>query len=304
MRVKKNFIVIIILVFLITLLIFVFSEDKVKDEKSPPDILYEKAQKLYGNGNYAEAMKTYKSIVDDYLEYKKIPETYYGMFKVYKNEEKLLKAKEILKLIINKYSDSGIIETVQEDLENLNIQILFSPIKTKRDISYRVKKGDTLSKIAKKYNTTVGLIKRSNDLESDKILPGMDLKIIKSKFSILVIKSQHILTLKLGDEIIKTYEVSVGRGDYNSTPTGKFEIVNRLIDPVWYKDGKAYSPENPKNVLGSRWMGLSVEGYGIHGTTDPNTIGKNITQGCIRMYNSDVEELFSIIPRGTEVVIM
>lgn len=61
---------------------------------------------------------------------------------------------------------------------------------------------------------------------------------------------------------------------------------------------------DPKNILGSRWMGISHPGYGIHGTTEPGSIGKNVTAGCVRLKNEDVEELYSIVPEGTEVVIV
>jgi lipoprotein-anchoring transpeptidase ErfK/SrfK len=173
---------------------------------------------------------------------------------------------------------------------------------TEDSISYEVKKGDTLYEIAKKFNTTVELIKKSNNIKNATIRPGDKLKIINTKFSVVVDKSKNTLTLKEEEEVLKVYPVSTGIN--NSTPVGTFKIVNKLIDPVWYKTGAIVAAESPDNILGSRWMGLSVKGYGIHGTTQPETIGKQITQGCIRMYNSDVEELYSILPMGTEVIIM
>jgi lipoprotein-anchoring transpeptidase ErfK/SrfK len=62
--------------------------------------------------------------------------------------------------------------------------------------------------------------------------------------------------------------------------------------------------DSPKNILGSRWLGLSEKSYGIHGTTEPQSIGRQVTSGCVRMRNSDVEELYQIVPEGTEVVII
>jgi lipoprotein-anchoring transpeptidase ErfK/SrfK len=61
---------------------------------------------------------------------------------------------------------------------------------------------------------------------------------------------------------------------------------------------------NPQNILGSRWLGLDKEGYGIHGTTEPQSLGKQATAGCVRMQNSEVEQLYSIVPKGTEVTIV
>ena len=62
--------------------------------------------------------------------------------------------------------------------------------------------------------------------------------------------------------------------------------------------------ESPENILGSRWMGLSERGYGIHGTVDPKSVGQQVTAGCVRMLNSEVEELYTIVPAGTEVTIV
>jgi len=105
------------------------------------------------------------------------------------------------------------------------------------------------------------------------------------------------------DEVLKVYKISTGEG--NITPVGNFEIVSRLVDPVWFPPGGgAIPPESPQNVLGTRWLGFDLSGYGIHGTIDPESIGDQVTAGCVRMYNEDVEELYSIIPRGTQVAIV
>jgi len=74
-----------------------------------------------------------------------------------------------------------------------------------------------------------------------------------------------------------------------------------MEDPVWYKEGAIVPAESPENILGSRWLGLSEKGYGIHGTVDPDSVGQQATQGCVRMLNADVEELYAIIPVGTQV---
>jgi lipoprotein-anchoring transpeptidase ErfK/SrfK len=87
------------------------------------------------------------------------------------------------------------------------------------------------------------------------------------------------------------------------TPEGKFTIVNKVEDPIWYKLDKQYPPGSPKNLLGTRWMGLNQKGYGIHGTRNPKSIGMALSHGCIRMHNRDVEELFAWIPIGTKVII-
>jgi lipoprotein-anchoring transpeptidase ErfK/SrfK len=121
-------------------------------------------------------------------------------------------------------------------------------------------------------------------------------------FSILVDKSQNILILKSNEEVIKTYIVSTGAN--NSTPTGTFKIINKIPHPTWFKAGAVVPAGTPDNILGTRWLGFDLPGYGIHGTTEPQSLGQQVTQGCVRMANLEVEELYTIIPVGTEVTII
>jgi lipoprotein-anchoring transpeptidase ErfK/SrfK len=215
----------------------------------------------------------------------------------------LLSAKDTYRKIMEKFPGSLNTEKAQGALENTNIQIMASPIPTPDSVSYEVQTGDTLSKIAKKFSTTQDLIMRSNNLKNAGVVPlGRKLKIHNEKMNIVVDKSMNILTLKSGERIVKTYRVATGIN--NCTPVGSFKIINKIINPPWYTASGVIPPDNPKNILGSRWLGLSAQGYGIHGTTEPQSIGNQVTSGCVRMKNSDVEELYSLVPEGTEVVIV
>ena len=104
------------------------------------------------------------------------------------------------------------------------------------------------------------------------------------------------------NQFFKSYPVATGAN--GSTPVGTFQIVNKLVNPVWYRQGVVVPRDSPENILGTRWMGFDKKGYGIHGSTDPEGIGKQVTAGCVRMHNQDVEELFAMIPVGTEVTIV
>ena len=219
----------------------------------------------------------------------------------YEKERRYLEARDSYWKAIEKSFDNEIIKEAEKRIYRLNMKILFSPIITKDSQKYVVVKGDTLSKIAKKFGTTVELLMKSNQLRSDLIKPGMEFKISTAKYSIVVDRSQNILILKSDEAILKIYSVSTGLN--NVTPLGNFKIVIKEKNPTWYATGAVIPPESPENILGSRWMGISKSGYGIHGTTQPETIGKHITAGCIRMVNRDVEELYGIIPVGTEVTI-
>ena len=84
------------------------------------------------------------------------------------------------------------------------------------------------------------------------------------------------------------------------SPAGAFRIVVRIPDPTWYGKGRIVPP-GKSNPLGTRWLGLSVKGYGIHGTNNPASIGHNASHGCIRMRNHDVEQLFEMVSVGDTV---
>ena len=215
----------------------------------------------------------------------------------------LLHAKEVLNSILSDYASKPGIEDVEKRLESLNMRILFSAINIPGETTvYVVKENDYLQKVANEFNTTIDFIKRQNGLSSDVIRPNARLRIWTGKFSVLVDKSQNLLTLKSNDEVIRTYRVSTGKE--NITPVGTFKIVNKLIHPDWSHNGKVVPYGNPENILGTRWLGFDVPGYGIHGTTQPESIGQQVTAGCVRMINAQVEELFMLLPVGTEVTII
>ncbi|MBI3602774.1 MAG: L,D-transpeptidase family protein [Candidatus Omnitrophica bacterium] len=217
-----------------------------------------------------------------------------------------LKAKQAYQEIILEYPDYDKIEEIQNKLGNLNMGIIFSTLQTPQSLMHQVEPGDSLGKLAKQYGTTKELIKRSNGLKSDVIRVGQKLRIWKASFSVLINKSQNILILKSGQEVIKMYHVATGREDKeNATPIGIFKIASKIPHPVWFKAGSApIPPESPENELGSRWMGFDVDPhYGIHGTIHPRMIGEHATAGCVRLTNPEVEELFDLLPMGTQVTI-
>ncbi|KAB3524827.1 L,D-transpeptidase family protein [Alkaliphilus serpentinus] len=109
-------------------------------------------------------------------------------------------------------------------------------------------------------------------------------------YSIEIDLERKLLTLKQFTEIIRTYPVAVGKPS-TPTPVGDWQIIQITL--------------NPGGPFGTRWMRLNIPwgGYGIHGTDNPASIGTAASNGCIRMYNEDVEELYDIVPLGTPVKI-
>jgi lipoprotein-anchoring transpeptidase ErfK/SrfK len=214
----------------------------------------------------------------------------------------LSEAKAIYQKLMGTFTNSGEVMNWQKKLEDLNIKLLFSPLLIPKSRLYSIKPGDTLTKIAREFGTTTDLIMKSNNLADDKIVPGRKIKVWTAPFNILVDKSQNTLILKSEEEIIKTYIIATGKD--NSTPVGNFKITNKLVNPAWFKAGAVVPAGSPENILGTRWLGFNLPGYGIHGTTEPQSLGRQLTQGCVRMSNPNVEELYTIVPIGTEVTIV
>jgi lipoprotein-anchoring transpeptidase ErfK/SrfK len=101
------------------------------------------------------------------------------------------------------------------------------------------------------------------------------------------------------EQVLALFDVAVGAPSTPS-PIGTFTIVNRIPHPTYYRPGKVVPP-GTHNPLGTRWLGLSQKGYGIHGTDNPRSIGHAQAQGCIRLRNADVERLFEHVRAGDVV---
>ena len=216
-------------------------------------------------------------------------------------QQHLVEARAAYQQLLEQFRDSPLASETQTHLGQVNIALLFSSVPTEMDTVYPVQSGDSLGKIAAAHGTTVEFLKKANRLGRDVIRPGQQLKVPKGRFSVVVDKSQNQLLLTQENRFMKTYTVATGKD--NSTPVGTFKITDKLINPTWYKTGAVLPPGSPKNILGTRWLGFTLKSYGVHGTTLPETIGKQASDGCVRMLNADVEELYDILPANTPVTI-
>lgn len=115
------------------------------------------------------------------------------------------------------------------------------------------------------------------------------------------------LTLYLYERgvVIKEYPISIGT-ELKPSQLGETTIINKVSDPTyypprWWERGLSPIPPGPNNPVGTRWLGLGFPSYGIHGTNNPDSIGTAASSGCIRMRNSDVEELAALVRVGTPV---
>jgi lipoprotein-anchoring transpeptidase ErfK/SrfK len=126
---------------------------------------------------------------------------------------------------------------------------------------------------------------------------------------IVIKRSSNLLTLYRGARYVRQFHVATGQAAY-PTPLGHFQIAVKYANPWWYPPpdpwarGEKPTPPGPGNPLGTRWMGLTAPGVGIHGTPDSASVGYSRSHGCIRMYISDAEWLFDHVDIGTQVFIV
>ena len=121
-----------------------------------------------------------------------------------------------------------------------------------------------------------------------------------SRVVVVSIPDRKLAVIESGN-VIATFSVAVGAAA-SPSPTGEFQIVSRVSDPTYYRPGTVI-PSGKDNPVGTRWMGLSQKGYGIHGTNAPRSVGHAASHGCIRLRNRDMERLFTMLRVGDAVQI-
>ncbi len=192
------------------------------------------------------------------------------------------------------------------------------------EFSYTVQKGDSLTGIGARFGVEAGLLASDNSLSSRSLLQvGQQLRIDNRHIApnflgdgiVINIPQRMLFHFKEG-RLIRHFPVGLGRPDWR-TPTGEFKIVEKRADPTWHvppsiqeemrragSPVKTCVPPGPDNPLGRHWLGLSISGYGIHGTIAPASIYQFQTHGCIRAHPEDVAALFGEVSRGTPVTLV
>lgn len=169
-----------------------------------------------------------------------------------------------------------------------------------------LKEGDITGVFDKKTLKAVKKFQKDIGLEPDGVIGPATVS--KLSFSIVVDLDDFALYLYQDDEIIKSYFIACGSMEY-PTPTGEFIVTNKIKDPTWIPPDSLWAQEaeitepGPDNPLGTRWIELNSSLVGIHGTNYPETIGMNVSHGCIRMTIPEVEELYEYVDIGTMVTI-
>ncbi|MGD9611498.1 MAG: L,D-transpeptidase family protein [Kiritimatiellia bacterium] len=190
-------------------------------------------------------------------------------------------------------------------LSELAMPLLASQRPMPEKVEHVVQSGDYLGRLAATYNTPVALIAKANNVQGATIRVGETLRLLDGNahvFALAVSKTRNDLVVTLDGRFFKRYRVSTGENA--KTPVGTYKIVDKIAQPAWHKPGgKAIPYGHPDNLLGTHWLALDLPGYGLHGTWEPDSIGKQSSAGCVRLLNPDVEELYTILPKGTLVTI-
>ncbi|MGD2109511.1 MAG: L,D-transpeptidase family protein, partial [Phycisphaerae bacterium] len=204
--------------------------------------------------------------------------------------------------------------TLRAELTRLGNDTIFSPRIFPDDPfvdRYIIKPGDTLGKIAKTLKISPDLLAEVNGIANKNLIrAGQTLKTVKGPFRLVVHKPTYTMDVYLDTTFVKHFKVGLGADD--STPTGEWRVATKLTNPTYYppRGGQIISADDPTNPLGERWIGLEgVKGeavgqhrYGIHGTIEPETIGRSVSLGCIRLYNEDVEDLYTYLVEQHSIV--
>tara|TARA_B100000965_G_scaffold11517_1_gene8829 strand:+ start:1303 stop:2352 length:1050 start_codon:yes stop_codon:yes gene_type:complete len=172
---------------------------------------------------------------------------------------------------------------------------------------YTVKPGDILARIARRHKTEYRLIKRLSGVTRDFLKVGQKLRVPQGKSEVVIFKGQFELLVMLDGCLLRAFDVATGK--HGRTPEGRFVIGTKTVNPTWYSpNGGVYPFGNENNILGTRWMAFKDtaqhQGFGIHGTKFPESIGTEASMGCIRMRNAEVEVVYDLIPGGSKVRIV
>ncbi len=178
-------------------------------------------------------------------------------------------------------------------------RIYFAPQPHYMD-GYVIEPGDALQNIAKDYDVSWEYLAKLNRTEAKKIRPGQKLKVIKGPFAAVVDLSDREMTVHSHGHYVARFEVGIGRD--SSSPIGTLKVLEKLRDPTYYGPDGVIEHDDPQNPLGEYWLDLG-DTYGIHGTIDESSIGEAESQGCIRMKNRDIADVYDLLTVGSEVMI-
>ena len=213
---------------------------------------------------------------------------------------------KVLSFLLQKAVDDGILKECYELLTKINTRIFFGPKAIEGLVCFHtVKYGENLSSIAKSYDVAPARLSRINGLKSDAIRANQHLRVIKGRARIVVDKRRFNMDVYINGYFYKHFGVGIGKsGNTPSVITTVSRSMARNPPYTIPETGELVGPEDVRNPIGTRWIALDIgRGYGIHGTREPETIGTESSNGCVRLINEHVEELYDFVMVGDEVEI-
>ena len=227
------------------------------------------------------------------------------------NERKFERCRTILRdMLVPMEPSDALYDAAASLLGRASMNLYKSGNDSETNVDYTVKKGDTLSKIAVDYNTSVSAIQKANGMSNTRLSIGQKLKIPQSVWSIRIVRPDNKLILYANGKLFKIYSVYPGSAVSQSL-SGTYKIFSKQKDPVWRVDGQTYQPNTPGNIIGPRWMALKgtgansdAPGTAIHGTNRAGTPDASPgAPGYFRLSNDDAKELYDLVPCETVVEI-
>ncbi|MBM4062083.1 MAG: LysM peptidoglycan-binding domain-containing protein, partial [Planctomycetes bacterium] len=188
---------------------------------------------------------------------------------------------------------------------------LCNPANVQGARSYTVARGDVLARIAARFRREKILVEDGtlavlNGIRNpDALMVGQRLKVPLDPIHCVVEKRSFSLAVYVGPSLLRLYWI--GHGEHDKTPVAEFTVAEKVEKPQWTApDGNVWPYGHPNNILGEYYVTLQHpghDGFGVHGTPMPETIGTMSSMGCIRMHAPDIAELFRLLPRGTKFVV-
>lgn len=193
----------------------------------------------------------------------------------------------------------------QDRLDLLSRRIYFQP-RPHYIEPHRIQFGDRLETVAREYRQSWEYLAKLNRVDPQRIQPGQDLKVLQGPFSVVVDLNRFELTVHAHGYYVTRFPVGIGKE--GATPVGTFRVTDKVTDPTYYGEDGIISHDDPANPLGKHWLAINnaegtLQGYGIHGTIEPSSIGKAISKGCIRLNDRDIADLYDLLTVGSEVII-
>jgi nucleoid-associated protein YgaU len=202
------------------------------------------------------------------------------------------------------------VETLRAPLHATADRVLGDSGNAARALTVRVASGDNLSAIATRLarehrirleGTTIGHLNGITDPR--RLGAGQLLRVPIDPVRTVVHRSSFLLAVYVGDDLWRLWWCAHGKSGQETEP-GTYEIVEKVKSPDWYRPGGGVVPfGHPENPLGTHFVKFDRNGYGIHGTWEPDSIRHRSSQGCIRLRNEEVAVYFELIPRGSAVEI-